>query len=155
MQNMHQHSLTPDFVVGDKRFHAAGGERLLKVVLFSEFHCSTVVPFTIDRGFSCSKGGVPVEARAPDYFFGTRTPTQDYTSSRPGNREESGGGNLRSKPGRNDGPGFLWHQSAIALRPEFSLTCTVAGIRIAITPTPGDLCPKHSGEAESVIIAGC
>jgi hypothetical protein len=38
MQNMHQHSLTPDLVISDKRLDPARGKRLQKLVFFPEFH---------------------------------------------------------------------------------------------------------------------
>src|ERR1039458_188438 len=44
-QNMHQHPLTSDFVIGDKSLHPAGGERFQKLVFFSEFHSWIMIPF--------------------------------------------------------------------------------------------------------------
>jgi hypothetical protein len=43
MQDMHQHPLSPDFVIGDKGFHRAGGQRLQQFVFFSEFHAAFLI----------------------------------------------------------------------------------------------------------------
>jgi hypothetical protein len=44
MQNVHQHALTPHFVISDKGFHRAGGQRFQQFVFFSEFHAWFVIP---------------------------------------------------------------------------------------------------------------
>jgi len=44
MQNMHHDALTSEFVIGDKSFHFARGERFQKFVFFLKFHGSMVFP---------------------------------------------------------------------------------------------------------------
>jgi hypothetical protein len=58
LDNVHQHTFTPNFVVGCESLDCAGGKCLQKLVLLAEFHSALAIPF-IDGG-GCGERQTPL-----------------------------------------------------------------------------------------------
>ena len=136
MQNVHQHPLTPHFVIGDEGFHRARGKRLQQFVFFSEFHACFVIPLAkatrLDAGLYLAVASESQRMQRVEHPANARM----LDHSKP----------CRTSLARLDA-GVHSGAPGLPFQPGFFLTCTLAGIKIAFTPASQAICvPDVSAE---------